>query len=199
MKKITLGSKVVVSDPCYEIPTWCQEIINNVEPGEYECDVEISNEGEWGERISRLIITKNNSNHNWESYSKNIGVDSGQCGVFDFYTYRRNNYVPEMEIVERVNHKDWDYSTWEKVNEEGEKWYGKICEYTLCTEERHGGYDKGYVSSSGYGDGQYELFVTKNDNGEINGFKIVFIDNEYNDEEEEEYEYNEEENDEIER
>ena len=34
-KRITLTNRVVVSDPCYDIPTWCQIILNNVLPGGY--------------------------------------------------------------------------------------------------------------------------------------------------------------------
>jgi hypothetical protein len=175
MKKITLGKKVVVSDPCYEIPTWCQAVIDNVEPGEYECDVEKTDEGEWGNRCAVLRVIKLDSSHkdeDWEFYPADIGVDSGQCGVFDFDTYRRDSIVPEMEDVENETGENWNYIGWK---EEGEKWYGKICEYTLFPECSHGGYKNGYVSSSGYGDGCYPLYVTRNKNGKIDGFMIIFI------------------------
>jgi hypothetical protein len=41
------------------------------------------------------------------------------------------------------------------------------------------------ISSSGYGDGVYEVFVSKNNDGEIAGVLIVFIEEEDEEEEDE--------------
>ena len=32
---IKLGNKVMVSDPCYGLDTWCQGVLENVLPGNY--------------------------------------------------------------------------------------------------------------------------------------------------------------------
>ena len=82
--QIRLGGEVIVSDPCYEIPTWCQEVIDNVRPGVYDTEVDISDEGDWGERIKSLTVTHEDfkGDNNWDQYSTSIGVDSGQeCSV----------------------------------------------------------------------------------------------------------------------
>lgn len=44
---IALNDKVMVSDPCYEMNTWCQGVIDNVLKGNYKCTVETSDEGTW--------------------------------------------------------------------------------------------------------------------------------------------------------
>jgi hypothetical protein len=164
--KIKLGTKVTVSDPCYEIPTWCQAVINNVLPGDYICEVKMINDfpGE-------LCVYHPKSNMLWELTDYDIGVDSGQCGVFDFDSYRNDEIVPDMNNVENEKGEKWDYPNKEK----GDKWYEKICEYTLFTKDSHGGYSSGYVSRSGYGDSNYGLSVTKNKESEVDGFKIQFI------------------------
>ena len=60
-----------------------------------------------------------------------------------------------------------------------------MCDRTLTTKEGWGTYDTGVVSSSGYGDGSYELQVCEMD-GLIHGFRIIFIDDSYDEEEVEE-------------
>jgi len=85
MKTIQLGEKVVVSDPCYELPTWCQAVIENVLPGEYDCKVITKDMGMWGIRNTELIVTKSGlvpELLTWEETPFDIGVDSGQAGVF---------------------------------------------------------------------------------------------------------------------
>ena len=42
------SGSVVVSDPCYTIPTWCQGIVDNVKNGRWMGFVEYSDEGDWG-------------------------------------------------------------------------------------------------------------------------------------------------------
>ena len=54
MKQIQLGEKVMVSDPCYGLNTWCQGVLENVLPGDYRCNIEYSDEGDWGMRVSAI-------------------------------------------------------------------------------------------------------------------------------------------------
>lgn len=173
MKKITLGSSVVVSDPCYELGTWCQAVIKNVLPGTYYTDVETSDQRNWGLRISELIVL-HEDHFNKTPFTQtnyNIGVDSGQCGVFDLETYRNDFYSKSLGIKPYFDVKD-----------DGDEFYNRMCTLTL-SEDSWGTYEKGVVSSSGFGDGSYNLFILEYDN-KIVGFRIVFIDN---DELEEEY------------
>ena len=56
---------------------------------------------------------------------------------------------------------------------EGDDWYEKMCKFTL-SEASWGAYDNGVVSSSGIGDGAYDLYVMK-DGDEIVGMKVDFL------------------------
>ena len=112
---IKLGSKVMVSDPCYGLNTWCQGVLDNVLAGEYECTVEHSNEGEWGIRVSAIEVThKNYKGKFMEMYPESfeVGVDSGQAGIFDYDYYCKYH----TDANER-DHVDDD-------------WYDRICNTT---------------------------------------------------------------------
>lgn len=168
MKKITLGSKVVVSDPCYTIPTWCQAVVENVNPGHYRTHVVKSDQGGWGNRCSHLIAIHEDHCHQnekfqWKRFPASIGVDSGQAGIFSFQSYRKDELPFDTEGYNFG--EGWD-------TEKGDKWYRQMCERTLG-EEQWGTYDEGVVSSSGIGDGSYELLVATKKNKVI-GFVINF-------------------------
>lgn len=157
---ITLEDEVCVTDPCYDVGTWCQAILN-VSPGKYKCFVVVTDEGEWGSRVSELHAIKEDVFNKHEKLEKIpykpgpycccIGVDSGQCGIFDAKYYEEHQ--PDNDY----------YNT--------NSWYRKVCELT----NNAGIIDSlGVVSSSGYGDGGYPLF-TAEENKEIVAMKVVFI------------------------
>ena len=56
--------------------------------------------------------------------------------------------------------------------EGGDIWYGHMCDRTL-SDTQWGTYDNGVVSSSGFGDGTYNLLVAKH-KGQIVGIAIDF-------------------------
>lgn len=175
MKTIKLGEEVVVSDPCYEIPTWCQAIVKNVLPGNYRTLVIKGDEGDWGTRCSRLIAIHEDYAHQdekfrWSSYPASIGVDSGQAGIFSIETYRKDTVFEGQK-------SNFNYTPWK--DDGGEQWYGHMCDRTLG-KEQWGTYSEGVVSSSGFGDGSYELLVATKKN-KVVGFIIDFyLDNRSN-------------------
>lgn len=171
MKSILLGSKVVVSDPCYSIPTWCQAIVTGVNPGHFNVHVVKTKESGWGTRCCHLIAIHSdycneNEKFKWESYPAIIGVDSGQAGIFSFTSYRKD------ELAEQIGNGDGDNLGDDWATEDGDKWYEKMCTRTLGNES-WGTYSEGVVSSSGIGDGSYELLVAKKKK-KIIGFVINF-------------------------
>lgn len=170
MKEFNLGSEVVVSDPCYTIPTWCQAIIPNVLPGKYIPEVEKSDEGQWGMRITNLRVIHEDFYEkpgliDWEKHPAVIGVDSGQCGIFD-KTYYRNDNRSESYGINLMWNKEWSET-------EGDDWYQRMCTLTL-SEEHCGSFLDGVVSSSGYGDGAYTLWIGKIED-DIVAFDVVYI------------------------
>lgn len=174
MKVIKLGEEVMVSDPCYSVPTWCQHILKNVLPGDYVTNVIKSDEGEWGIRVGALIVIHMDHVNNPLSFRSVkgaiIGVDSGQAGIFSMETYRNDEIFKEDEssfygIFEDVEINDGVKS--------GDHWYGHMCDRTL-DKDLWGAYDKGVVSRTGYGDGSYELSVAKH-KGKIVGISIDYL------------------------
>lgn len=156
---ISLSSKVIVSDPCYTLPTWCQARINNVLPGDYKTDVFTTDETNgWGERCSHMVAIHedylNKKDFIWEDSNEDIGVDSGQAGIFCSSIY------PEGE------------STGEYGNLK--TFYGQCCDLTRTSKSCGIIKNRGVVSSSGFGDGSYKLYLAKESNGYVIGFVVDF-------------------------
>ena len=188
-----VSGKMVLSDPCYELGTWCQGITENVKNGTWVGVLEQSDEGAWGVRNSILIsmnVEAMEKNHRLERELMSSGdlinwgsVDSGQFGHFDFANYRKDENAIDVPKV-------WE-DEWE--SQEGDKFYRACCYQTLETEDSFGVVPFGVLSSSGYGDGSYPTYGIKDENGEYVGFMTIFIGDEDEDDEwEDEEEFEEE-------
>ena len=145
---VEFSGKVIISDPCYDRGTWCMQMDFPVKPGRYHVYAVFSDEEVWGIRVASLLfrhesIKKNLPSRSWREVASSIGVDSGQCGIFDDTIYPQTKDHPD-------NHP----------------FYEECCGITLAEEQAgilQSG--KGVVSSSGYGDGCYGLSVIEQ-NGE---------------------------------
>jgi hypothetical protein len=143
-----LSGSAIVSDPCYDRDVWCMEKDIPTLPGRYSVYTVISDEGEWGDRVASLIAVHEDYRDMdglykkpWETISDEIGVDSGQCGIFDDCAFPQSKTDP--------NH---------------EAFYEEACELTAGRDWAGilwNGY--GAVSSSGTGDGGYELTGVEKD------------------------------------
>jgi len=193
-----VSGKMVLSDPCYKLGTWCQSVVENVKNGTWVGVLEQSNEVGWGVRNSILIsmnveAMKKNPKLEMELMSSGDlinwgGVDSGQFGHFDYNNYRKDDNAIDVPKV-------WE-DEWE--SKEGDKFYRACCYQTLETEDSFGVVPFGVLSSSGYGDGSYPTYGIKDEDGQWVGFITIFIDEDEEDEEdewedEEEFEEDEEE------
>ena len=203
--KIKLGNKVMVSDPCYGLGTWCQGVLENVLPGTYNCEVEYSDEGDWGTRVAAIEVVHENYDGFivFDSEDFEVGVDSGQAGIFDYEYYAKHH----MDCKERP-HVDDD-------------WYDRVCELTCKSVtnpnyeefdwgstddlmERYETYKRsekcwryiqqltadqidelGFVSSSGFGDGSYTCWTARGEDNRIIAIRIEYITEEDEYEEEE--------------
>lgn len=154
METIRLTKDVMVSDPCYKAPLWCQLELNNVKPGNYKVymskrteTVEINGEQSYTDTRCALLTVIHedfvNQKLSWTELGS-IGVDSGQAGIFSKESYRNDDWIKETP---RFKLSDMD---------EGDKWYAHMCDKTL-SDGLWGVYDCGVVSSSGYGDGGYTV------------------------------------------
>lgn len=159
---INLNKKVIVSDPCYSVSTWCTHIFDNVKPGEYNVFVNyLEDNGDigWGDRVQSLLVAHNtvdvNELFNSNNCVANVGVDSGQMSIYNF----------------------------EEYSKEDER-YDKICN---VTNYAGGIVANGAVSASGYGDGSYNVYITTDDKtNETTGINIVFFNDKYDEESEDE-------------
>lgn len=158
--KVNSGA-LMVTDPCYESETWCQTSIKNVLDGNWLVFCLKKDEKDWGNRVAEFIAihetvkNKNFSAKKWKLIKGEVGVDSGQAGVFDLDVY--NTGITSGDD------------------------YDKICNMTLNTDDNFNVpfgtpvIDYGWATSSGFGDGGYPCYVTKNSDKKVVGVKIVFI------------------------
>lgn len=180
--EITSG-KIVCSDPCYNTDVWCMGIVDNVENGTWYADVEKRDMDEWGERIAVLWIANKkeltiNPKLAWEVLDekplKFTGcVDSGQFGFFDFVDYRNDENAKDLKKYDFGENYD---------RESGDQWYRACSDLTLA-DESWGVLPNGVVSSSGFGDGSYDVFGYKDAYDKYVAFAVVFIEDEEEQEE----------------
>lgn len=139
---VVTDNVLVISDPCYEPGTWCMGHILDVRPGTWAAQIGICQDPRWGERVAYLaayhqdcpdkaLLTK------YEAHFE-VGVDSGQAGIFDRAHYQDQAVVSDVP---------------DPIGED--RWYNACCHQTLHTEHHAGVIPYGVVSSSGYGDGGY--------------------------------------------
>jgi hypothetical protein len=154
------SDKILVSDPCYELEKdedtfKINFILNNAQQGKWNTWVIIDREnGRNAELIAisdtMSIDCKTLDSNFWSNmHEMAICVDSGQAGIYDAAHFKDDN--------------------------DNDKWYDMNCKITISHEHCAGIIPYGIVSKSGYGDGIYDLFVSKK-NKKIVGVRIVFID-----------------------
>ena len=170
-----VSGKVNLTDPCYEPDNICNKCNVPALNGTWIATITKLNNQEtygWGNRVESFEVCHKsvlNNTHRMPMIplDTGFGVDSGQFGIFDASTYLKDETT------------------------EGKIWYKEICDVTLSKDQ--GGVIKngtGFVSSTGYGDGEYQGYGVFID-GKLVYFKIVFI--EYEDEEIEEDDQDEDE------
>ena len=152
--EIYFGNSIQVTDPCYSPDIWCGHTLNNVLPGKYLSIVRY--DSEFGAVSSLIIINESmQKKHDvvmMNLVSDTIGVDSGQCGFFDFEKY--------VEIKSSGEKKRKFYQLC------GEKTINNKCGIIPRV---------GIVSQSGFGDGRYCLYTQKDDKGNVFAAEIEFI------------------------
>ena len=166
---IRLMDKIIVTDPCYKEKIWCNEVVDNVLPGNYKIYMRrAKSEKYMYDGISRLIVIHEDYVNHFMKKNKNlaldksakalsktdltmemspteIGVDSGTCGFLNHDYY--------FNIVK--SDKEYDEKLFDALYNMGD----------LLTIE-----ECGVMSTNWFGDGGYELWLFST---EINGKKTV--------------------------
>lgn len=150
-KKIELGNEVYLTDPCYDITTWCQQLLKNVKSGKWVVDYEYNEE---------VILSIAHEDYGMTIFSEYdevvdsivLGVDSGTIGIFDKRYYENYHYA----------------------NSINNGWYVKnICDFTHTLRRGVNITDgKGVWANTSCGDGEFiaEIYMK---NGEVCGIKII--------------------------
>lgn len=179
------GTVLRISDPCYDRDVWCCGTVQDCFPGTWEASVLTKDEGSWGHRISvltaRHVTGPKHTAINcgvcdrsgtWSTCDFEVGVDSGQAGIFDEAHYQ------DITIFEPGTKCEHEF---------GDIWYSFCCDLTLSS--LHAGVlPYGAVASSGYGDGSYECTAHRNAEHQVDFVVIVFIDDDEEDESEDDEE-----------
>ena len=158
-KVLTLGSfkvtdKIVVADPSYDYGKLGTLALDNVLTGKYIATAEVVNNS-----IAALYISHSNFKNDILE-SENVGyiaVDSGQAGFFDLDFFRKN----EGGEVGDLN-----------------SFYGLACAITLSPKQASVIKKRGVVSSSGFGDGCYNVYVSRDEVGKIVAASLFFFEEE---------------------
>lgn len=102
--QIKLNSKVMISDPCYGLNTWCQGVIEGVLPGNYNCKAKLINKTYWGERVAAIeVCHEDYKSPKYIPALLDIGVDSGQAGIFDYEYYKNITPTHPTMTMSKVN------------------------------------------------------------------------------------------------
>lgn len=157
------SGKVFVSDPCYSRDT--DGMVYDAVNGDWKATATIR-EG----RVSILTAVTKDKGGKWERTGLHMGVDSGQMSIFDNRFYKKDS-----EGKGKCS-PTWEYM--EKDRDDG-AFYGACCTLTCGetngTEKQGGVLEHGCVSSTGWGDGSYPLFVKLNKAGKVVGVKVKFM------------------------
>ena len=141
-----IESPVDVTDPCYDRDAWCRINGLQVVPGEYTCAIAEEDTGMWGIRVSTIGIYLD-GDVPATSEMDAIGDIGVDAGLAGFF----------------VNKPDFTDVEW-----------GAFC--NQISSGRAWQFTYGFCSSSGYGDGAYNVFARMNSAGAINALEIRFLD-----------------------
>jgi hypothetical protein len=100
----------------------------------------------------------------WVEEPFDVGVDSGQAGVFDAAHFRDNLVVMGVERISK-----------EAPICPEEPWYSICCDRTIGSPCGAGVVPHGAVSSSGFGDGSYRCWTAKDRDGQVVAVKISYL------------------------
>lgn len=160
----TFTGTVDATDPCYSRETyttkpWCGTADIPLVPGSYTGFADMVDTDGWGTRCGRLVVVPSGAVQNGavddylrklvqEEYGE-VGVDAGLAGIFQ--------NKPDFD----------DQCAW-----------NNFCDVEVDFSSSYWVTSWGFCTSSGFGDGGYPLYAYRDDNDNIFGLEIVYIDEE---------------------
>lgn len=86
----------IVSDPCYELGTWCQAKIKNVKRGKWNAYIEFKKKPLLGTCVTEVFAVHEDFKHedidinDWKPSPLRVGMDTAKAGIFDLDHYRND-------------------------------------------------------------------------------------------------------------
>lgn len=143
--KFTFHNQIDITDPCYDKDVWCRTQ-SKCKPGEYVGLALERKISDWGNRIIKLAIY-----HSDLEEMPDCQIELCPIGV-------------DAGLAGFFDDKpDFDDKTW-----------GDLCDNVFGTKN-YGKMDCGFWSSSGLGDGEYQVYAHENEEGERDAFEIIFL------------------------
>ena len=169
--KLEVNDTLLLTDPCYDKGTWCTEKVE-LPHGTYSCFSE-----EKDGRVSQIFIVLDEDLELSELRAGealgDLGVDSGQLGIFNISKYGESI---SKEVFEESLRVEPMCEGWFTPYDEAEDTFYECCgNYTLSTQKCGVIEGVGFVSSSGYGDGSYSYRLLYNPSDELVGLVVDFI------------------------
>lgn len=163
------SGRLIVSDPCYSIEehSHCLGIIDDAAIGEWDVILVLTSVSPFGAHIAQIMVQHESMRQRYVGIEEftgecfDVGVDSGQVGIFDALAYR--NEAIASRLIHRV----------EKPIDSGDAFYSLCCDATMRL--RGGTFPFGAVTTSGFGDGCYRALIHKRDELVV-AVNVQFID-----------------------
>ena len=178
-KLFLINTECVVGDPCYfDSCRYAVRTVKDLVAGSYKTFVDKGVRGIKKGRIKELFIVHEGFENEtlFEEEIDCLGVDSGQMGI---YITDIDETPITTEEIEASRNKEFPYDDWRRDISEADtlqdKFYKVCCNHTLCKDNYGNISDKAVVSSSGYGDGVYPLYLLRDKYGNKVGVKVRFI------------------------
>lgn len=150
--EMAFGGVIDITDPCYRKKTRSRMNDVAIVPGTYACVAYVKDTGPWGKRVATAGIYLNGiipKVFDMKSLGI-IGVDSGMAGFFshkpDFTDDQWNEFCALTDSLE----------------------YPCVC---LNDTDLF----RGFLVSSGYGDGGYPVYVARNEEGRLVALELRFM------------------------
>ncbi len=173
--ELKVENEVLVTDPCYEKDIWCSARVS-MPKANYLC---------YAEKRKGLVASLYMINENYHGFRiyveepiASCGVDSGQLGFFLPDKYQKR--VDKKEF-NRFTKRKFPYADWKRKYDEKDSsldnFYKCCCNVTLSNSRAGVIKDVGCLSSSGYGDGCYNVYYAYSGEDKTNpiGILVEFI------------------------
>ena len=162
--EVTSGA-IHATDPCYDLDIWCAGTIDNVLNGTWEAHVTHDDE----DYVASITVRHKDACKDepalpFSRIPQVFAVDSGQFGFFDLGRF---------------------------TDERGEGFYEDVCDLTAPVNDKGDELQQtkftfrgfGIVTRSGFGDGRYPVYATRDPQGRVIAMKVVFLPDEVEDQE----------------